>query len=806
MTQMVTDISGGWTMSDLTGEHSFPITFPGDAISALHDAGMIPDPYFGRNEYDLRWVAERDWVARRIVTLDDDACELVLSGLDTVVDVRVNGQLVLAADNAFRTWRVDLANVAHPGDNEIELYFHSAPKEAAHRQEEQPYFVPWSTNCCQIPNMGMLRKQQSDFGWDWGICLSPFGVLGDMWIEPKSTLRVEGVLVTQDHRDSVAAVGVDIQYTADAPGNAEWEVTLCGQTTTGRVEYYPGTGRVRAVLRIENPSLWWPVGQGAQPLHDLDIRLGDEHATRRIGLRDTRLVTEKDEIGLGFKFRVNGRDIFAKGANWVPADALAGRITREGVRDLLQSAVDANMNMIRVWGGGRYEPDWFYDMCDEMGLMVWQDFMFACNHYPCDDAFLANVREEVRENVLRLNHHACLSLWCGDNEMIGALDEFEITRQNRDRYLVAYDRLNRTIETGLKDLLPAANWWPSSPSLGPLDFGDAWHRCDSGDMHSWEVWHEGKDFEHYYSLQPRFCSEFGFQSYPSMPVIRRFAAPEDMNIASPVMESHQKNAGGNARIAETMFRYFRFPKDFESFTYISQVQQGLAIKTAINYWRSLKPHCMGTLIWQLNDTWPVCSWSSIDHGGDWKMLHYMARDFFAPVLVSVEPGVDGFVFRAVNDMPEEADVTLRVFAVNMNGARRALDQATRSVTPAAAENALTIARDAVSENELLWFTWSVNGCEQSDIFSPVRFKSLNLMPAAVVASVVKDGDGWNVELKSEALALFVSVEADQPGRFTRNGVHLLRDVPVCLRFTPYTTGASAPRITIRDLQAATCAW
>ena len=796
------DLTGEWMLADVSGQYDLPVKFPGDGISALHDAGLIPDPYFGRNEYDLRWIAERDWVARRSVTLAEDACELVLSGLDTVVDVRVNGRHVLAADNMFRTWRVDLAGIARPGENEIELLFRSAPREAARRQDAHPYFVPWSTNCCQIPNMGMLRKQQCDFGWDWGICLAPFGVYGDMRIEPRRTVRIEGVLVAQEHRAGSATIHVDIPFVASAAGSADWEIALCGQVARGRVEIYPGKGRVSATLNIEDPALWWPVGQGAQPLHEMQIRLGAETATRRIGLRDTRLVTERDETGLGFKFRVNGRDIFAKGANWVPADALAGRITREGVRELLQSAVDANMNMIRVWGGGRYEPDWFYDMCDEFGLMVWQDFMFSCNHYPCDEPFLANVREEVRENVLRLNHHACLSLWCGDNEMIGALNEFEVSRVNRDLYLVAYDRLNRTIETGLKELLPDANWWPSSPSLGPLDFGDAWHRCDSGDMHSWEVWHEGKDFEHYRTLRPRFCSEFGFQSYPSMPVIRRFAAPQDMNIASPVMESHQKNAGGNARIAQTMFRYFRFPVDFENFTYVSQVQQGLAIKTAIDYWRSLKPHCMGTLIWQLNDTWPVCSWSSIDHGGDWKLLHYMAREFFAPVVVTVAPGDDGYSFRAVSDLPEAVDVALQVFALSPNGAMRALAQADFRISPRAADDVMTIAPGKLGENELLWFSWLVDGREQSDLFSPVRFKALNLLPAEISRSVRKEGRDWVVELKSTNLALFVALEADQPGRFSRNGFHLLPGRPARVRFSPRADGP-APNFVIRDLQAAT---
>ncbi len=389
---------------------------------------------------------------------------------------------------------------------------------------------------------------------------------------------------------------------------------------------------------------------------------------RRIGLRTIELESRPDEAGRSFLVKVNGVPVFCRGANWIPADALPGRISPEKTRGLLQSAVDANMNMLRIWGGGFYEPDWFLDICDELGLMVWQDFMFSCNLYPSDRDYLNGVAQEVRYQAGRLQHHASIALWCGDNELIGALNWFDESRTNRDRYLVAYDRLNRTVEDGLLAVDPQANWWPSSPSPGPMSFGDAWHDDSSGDMHFWSVWHEGRDFEHYRDVRPRFCSEFGFQSYPSMDVIRTFADEEDWNIASTVMESHQKNVGGNARIAETMFRYFRFPASFEDFVYLSQVQQGLAIRTAVEYWRSLKPHCMGTLYWQLNDTWPVASWSSLDYGGGWKALHFMARRFFSPVAVFALPSKDGSIgFAGINDTREDVSLRLDVECIFADG-------------------------------------------------------------------------------------------------------------------------------------------
>lgn len=402
-----------------------------------------------------------------------------------------------------------------------------------------------------------------------------------------------------------------------------------------------------------------------------------------------------------FYFCINDRPVFCRGANWIPADALPGRISAESTRALLQSSVDANMNMLRVWGGGRYEPDSFYDTCDELGLLVWQDFMFSCNLYPSTPDFLDEVSLEVADVVERLHHHACLALWCGDNELVGALNWFPESIANRDRYLVAYDRLNRTIESTLKATCPTASWWPSSPCSGYMNYGDAWHDDSSGDMHFWSVWHEGRNFEHYRDVHPRFCSEFGFQSYPSMSLIRGFADVEDFNIASPVLESHQKNAGGNARIAETMFRYFRFPVGFGNFVYLSQVQQGLAIRTAVDYWRSLKPHCMGALYWQLNDTWPVASWSSLDYGNNWKLLHYMAKRFFAPLRASLYPQVDTLELRLVNDTLHECLVDYAIAAVDMSGIWRELAVGVCSVATDRALAAAVVPASSLQENEIV---------------------------------------------------------------------------------------------------------
>ena len=785
------DLAGCWTLSDESGAHVIAFDLPGDGVSALAKAGVIPDPYWGRNEYDCRWVSERDWVARRVFVHDGSAAELVVEGLDTVAEVRLNGVTVLSAANVHRRWRVDVSAALRAGENAVEIHFRSPVREAKARAARMPFPIPYQQVNGAIAFNNMLRKQQCDFGWDWNIALGVFGVSGCVRLEPVGP-RIGDVLVDQVH----SAGQVEVRLTVHATSE-DVTASLCGITQTAPV--VGGVAKLSLVIR--DPVLWWPAGQGAQVLHDLVLTGGGAKAVKRIGLRDMKLVSEPDAAGRSFGVRVNGRAVFAKGANWIPADALFGRITVDAVRGLLQSAVAAHMNMIRIWGGGRYEPDWFYDLCDELGLMVWQDFMFACHLYPSTPEFLAEVDAEVRDVVARISHHACMALWCGDNELIGALTWFPESRGDRDRYLVNYDRLNRAVETALLDTLPGANWWPSSPSPGPLAFGDAWHDDSSGDMHFWSVWHEGKDFDHYRDVSPRFCSEFGFQSYPSLTAIRRFADPKDWNIAAPVMESHQKNPGGNARIAETMFRYFRFPVDFPNFVYVSQVQQALAIKTAVTHWRSLKPHCQGTLYWQLNDTWPVCSWASLDHGGNWKLLHHMAARFYAPVMVTAVPKDGGIVLRAVNDRPEAVTITVTANAAAMDGATRKLGEAKVTVSPDAAVEVMALPLDALKADEVLAFTWS-GDAQGGDVHAPKPWKAYDLLPAGLTADIQREGGVWKLTLQVNALAPFVAVESEVPGRFSTNAVTLFPGHPATITFTPDDPSAT-PTFTLRDLHSAT---
>ena len=807
MTPDCIDLSGDWSLVSDDGAHRCTIRLPGDVHSALQAAGLIPDPYVGRNETRVGWVAETGWTVAREFTLTDTAGDwyLDLDYLDTLATVRVNGTVVLEADNCFRRYRPDVSAALVAGVNRIEIHFASVIAEGARRQAAQPFPVPYIAQNSPIANGNMLRKPQCDFGWDWNIALAPLGAYGSLALRKLDPARIEHLTTRQDFgADGSATLTVSVTLHAAEPAVVALHLTLGEERVRLDCGVNAGETVVTHVFEVESPRLWWPAGSGEQALYRLAIALGGETITRMIGFRTVELVTTPDAAGSRFALKVNGREIFARGANWIPADALFSRTSPNKTEALLQSAVDAHMNIIRVWGGGTYEHHHFYETCDRLGLMVWQDFMFACNLYPSTPDFLDNVAAEVTYQVKRLINHPSIVLWCGDNELVGALTWFEESRQNRDRYLVSYDRLNRTIEQAMKAAAPEAIWWPSSPASGYLDYGDAWHADGSGDMHYWSVWHENKSFDNYRSVRPRFCSEFGFQSYTSMPVLRGFAGEGDLNIASPVIEHHQRNAGGNERIAATMFRYFRFPEGFENFVYLSQIQQGLAIRTAVDYWRSLKPHCMGTIYWQLNDTWPVASWASLDHGGRWKALHYMAKRFFQPVTVSVVPEEGQYRFTMINDTAEPVEIDMNIEALTLDGRRLPLRSANGRCGTDAAEPLAVLKLSEVPQDCLLaWSFIASNGMSGEGHLVAGTYKALDLQPAGLSIGQRPLADGRvEVTVSATGLALYVMIETEAEGRYSDNCFDLTAGESRTVLFTPADPAGPPPQFRAYDLKAA----
>jgi beta-mannosidase len=797
------DLSGEFALSTPARPIRAAITLPGDVHSALLTAGEIPDPYFGDNEKAVMWVHGVPWIMERRFTATGEAIDgyltLTLESVDCFATVSLNGEEIGRTQNAFVRYDLDVTGKVRAGTNTLRLEFAVAKDVAEARAEAHPFPIPFTYNYQSngLPgyHMNFIRKAACHAGWDWGICLMPVGVYGRMALRRSRLARQESVTVEQAHGARSVELSITTRVFAFAEGSVDLTHEIAGQKIADKVAVRPGQNVFVHNLTIRNPNLWWPSGQGEHPLYELWTSLDGERTTRRIGLRHLDWIVEKDSIDHSFKVRVNDRDITAMGANWIPADALPARITPEAVRPLLESARDANMNMIRVWGGGQYEADWFYDLCDELGLMVWHDFMFSCMSYPSDRDFLDNVTLEITQQLRRLQHHASIALWCGDNEVIGSIGWYPETKANRERYVANYTRLNSLLQTLVENEDPGRRFWPSSPSLGYLDFSDGWHTDTRGDMHFWQVWHEAAPFERAREVNPRFASEFGFQSFPSMPLIEGFTGPEDRNPSSPVMEAHQRNPGGNARILETMTRYFRFPRDFDEMVFLSQVQQGLAIKTAVEHWRSTKPRCMGTLFWQLNDIYPVASWASLNYGGSWKLLHHMARRFYAPVLVVAEPdqATGAIGLRAVNDSAARTEISLEVLAVDMHGGTRIVFTGRHRVPTDRAVAIARISPDDLRVDEFLFFTWmGEDGAELgAGEFFPRAYKSYDLSDTKI-ATRWEAESGQTLVLAADRPALFVTATVDVPGRFSDNAITLIPGRETRLAFIP-ATGAKVTK-------------
>jgi beta-mannosidase len=642
------DLNGRW---DLPGSGSAEA--PGSVLDALIKAGCVPDPYYGENEKKITALFDNDFEYSRTFTvppdfLSEDAVELVCLGIDTLGEIFLNGEALARVNNMHRTWRFDVKKLLRPGENSIRILLRSPTVFTAEAYRTGPVEY---INTGNMAGAGYLRKAHSQFGWDWGPMLPDAGIWRSIYLEGWSIARLADVYVTQEHsRDgSPGPVTLRVRVRAEAADLKRFWAegrsfrALLRITPPDRPEEAAETGALidtipadtELSLTIEKPLLWWPHGMGGQSLYGVEVELLAGETVldvwrRRIGLRTMTISVSPDEWGSEFALTVNGVKIFAMGADYIPEDSVFPRINPERTRRLLEDCVKANFNSIRVWGGGYYPDDYFYDICDELGLTVWQDLMFACNIYELTDEFAANVAEEIRQNMTRIRHHPCLALWCGNNEMELAWTEWDNVKNHPPHLRADYIKLFEALIPGIwKETDPATFYWPASPSSG--GGFDAPNDPDRGDVHYWEVWHGLKPFGEYRKRLFRYCSEFGFESLPDLKTIQSFAGPEDLNLFSPVLEAHQRCPGGNGKILYYIAETYRYPKDFAALVYISQVLQMESIQSGVDHWRRHRGRCMGAIYWQLNDCWPVTSWSSIDYYGRWKALHYGARRFFAPV-------------------------------------------------------------------------------------------------------------------------------------------------------------------------------
>lgn len=803
-------LAGSWELYEQKGGEQAPIVLavPGDVHSALFKAGRIPDPYWGQNELLTQDVGCKDWRVERTFEvapglLNAKSVILRLEDVDTFCTVSINGQEVGRTDNRFRRWDFDVKHVLKPGANRIVGVFKSAENESNERaktydHEFQIANVPWAKA------IELIRKPQCHGGWDWGLAQMTVGFCGSVELIAVNDARIDYVYCDQAFAADYSRCDVTVtaEVTAPVAGDVRFAVALGDRKQEKTVRLAAGANKISLPVVIDKPILWWPNGQGTPHLYPLTVNVGGECLSRKIGLRkievlNTPDVDEKGRAGARMAFRVNGVEVFCKGANWIPCDAFETRQTPEKYRDLLQSAAVANMNMLRVWGGGQFEHDAFYEICDELGLMLWHDMMFSCAIYPGDATFLGSVERELAHQLRRLRDHASIVLWCGDNECVGALTWFEPSRKDRSYYLKALEARTKVEADAVKAYDPARTFWPSSPCGGPGDYSDAWHNDNKGDMHNWTVWHENKGFDNYYKYKPRFCSEFGYQSFSSPEVARTFCGPDQLNPTAPDFEYHQKNLGGNRRMLETMARYFRFPEGSESMLWVSQIQQALAIKTAVEGWRRLRPRCMGTLFWQLNDNWPVASWSSVEYGGKWKHLQYHARRFFANVAVVAAP-VEGDASKidvwALNDEAQAVAADVTVATRDFQGGvlqtqRLAQTLPPRSATRLATYDLSQFGTDAerVSRFLQLSLAATVDG-------KPYRFdnewmfnfyKTCPLADAHVRLTPANRDGTWTVTLATDKPTFFTWVNATGVrGEFSDNSFTLYPERPVTLTFTP----------------------
>lgn len=624
-------LNGAWVL-DIPGSR-FPrvsATVPGSVYHDLLTAGQIEDPFYRDNENEALKIMDNDFIYSRDFTvpadlLESDAVLLRCDGLDTLATVTVNGTVVGTAKNMHRIYEFDVKSVLKAGENHISVKFDS-PTRFIKESYAESRADGSSDAMVGFPN---LRKAHCMFGWDWGPRLPDAGIWRSIQLIGITTARIRDVLVLQEHSGGKVTLTVNTHVT-ELTGSAPVTVTVTAPGGTVRT----AQGE-QAEIVIDNPRLWWPNGLGAQPLYTVEVTLGDglDSWKRRIGLRTMTVTRKKDQWGECFCHCVNGVDVFAMGADYIPEDNLLPRVNPGRTRRLLEDAKLANMNCIRVWGGGYYPDDYFYDICDELGLLVWQDFMFACAVYNLTDDFEENIRAEFLDNVRRLRHHPSLALLCGNNEMEQFVAEGEwvdFPRQKAD-YIKMYEYIIPKI---LKAEAPQTFYWPASPSSGGSF--DKPQDPTRGDVHYWDVWHGLKPFTDYRNYLFRYVSEFGFQSFPCMETIRAFTLPEDRNVFSYVMEKHQRNASANGKIVSYLSQMYLYPRDMELLVYASQLLQAQAMQYGVEHWRRNRDgkHCMGAVVWQLNDCWPVASWASIDYFGRWKALHYYEKRFFAPVLIS----------------------------------------------------------------------------------------------------------------------------------------------------------------------------
>ena len=791
----------GWEFSQVGKGEWLPATVPGTVHQDLIDNDKLINPFFGMNEEKVQWVEKEDWQYRTTFTLTKEqlarqAAVLNFEGLDTYAEIYLNGSLLKRTDNMFVGYQIPVKDVLREGENRLQVYFHSPIKIGLPQWETDGFEYPADNDHSKTRVSIYSRKAPYSYGWDGGIRLATSGIWRPVTLELYDAASIEDYFVHQESvTKELAKVNniLEVKSVAQAPQQAEVVLAYSYKdgakvTEQKNVTLQPGCNKVSMPIEIANPHLWMPNGWGEAALYDFEMTVKVDGKTvasekKRVGLRTIKVVMEDDKDGKSFYFMVNGEPVFAKGSNLIPDDALLPNVTKERYYQLVKDAKDANHNMIRVWGGVIYEDDRFYDAADEMGILIWQDFIFACTTYPSDPTFLRRVAEEAEYNIKRLRSHACLAKWCGNNEIYEGMRYWgwdkkytnpAIWEEMKEGYNKLFHQLLPSI---VKEFDADRFYMHGSPFEANWGRPHSWKIADS---HNWGTWYGQKPFESLDTELPRFMSEYGFQAFPEMKTIATFAEPKDYALESDVMNAHQKASIGNALIKKTMALYYDVPEDFEELVYKGLVLQGFGIRHGIEAHRRNRPYCMGSLYWQLNDSWPVVSWSSIDYYGNWKAMHYQSQRAFAPVLLNAfKEGDDLCIYTLSDELKEHKNATLQLKVMDFNG-KILSKKVVKGEVPANAsavfhQEAYAGLATNPTNTLLLMTLKDQKGKVLSEEIYYFNYPKDQELPVAKISYKVKQMDGkCEVTLSAKQLARDIFIEIPYQGaRFTDNFFDLL---------------------------------
>ena len=798
-TNNAVEISENWEFTSNVDSLWAEASVPGNVHTDLLSNQLIKDPFYRLNEHDLQWIDKTDWNYKTEFELskndiNSDFIGLELQGIDTYSSIYLNDSLIATTDNMFVGKTVDIKKYSKVGMNNLYVKLFSPINKGVILHDSLGYDIS-SFNANDLAEIGKVegnkrvsvftRKAPYHYGWDWGPRLVTSGIWQPINLKTWNYFNIQDLYIRQMSLSKTANLVAEIELESSLEIDemiAEIYVNN-KKISTDFVSINKGANKIEIPFSIKNYELWWPNGMGNQTMYEIKVKLKSKNnyttSSKKIGLREINLVTSEDSIGNNFYFEVNKKPVFMKGVNYIPQDVFLNRVSDDKYEELLQAAVDANMNMIRVWGGGIYEKEIFYNLCDEKGLLVWQDFMFACAMYPGDEEFLSSVKEEAEYNIKRLRSHPSIALWCGNNEVLSAWkrwgwEQDVIKNQSLEvanKISKAYDEIfHKLLPDAVKKLDSSTDYWPSSPGSS---FGQP-ENYTSGDVHYWGVWWGKEDFESYNKKVPRFMSEFGFQSFPEFSSVDKYTNETDYNIYSEVMKSHQRSSIGNSTIEDYMFRYYNKPNSFAGYLYVSQILQAYGVSIGMESHRRNKGYSMGSLYWQLNDCWPVASWSSIDYYGKWKALYYSTKKSFQPVLISFYEKENQLELHVISDLYEPQEVTLNLTILSLDG--EILFQKNKDYT---------LDSDSTIKVDSLSIDWVNNNFDinnilvsaslfkdkkeiSSNIYYISDFKNLKLKKPIIEYEITELHDVFEINLKSQNLVKNIFVDIDSKNNFSDN--------------------------------------